>query len=39
LHESAFGTSRRFAALPMFGRYRSKSGHCACIAGISIRSD
>jgi hypothetical protein len=33
VHESGFGTKRRFAVLAMFGRYRSKSGHRGCIAG------
>ena len=33
------GTKRRFAAMPKFGRYRSHSGHWACVADVSIRRD
>jgi hypothetical protein len=34
---AGYGTSRRFAAVPEFGRYWSKSGHRVRTAGGSMR--
>jgi hypothetical protein len=36
--KSPIGTKRRFAAVRMFGRYRSNSRHCACAHRAAISS-
>jgi hypothetical protein len=36
-HETVFGTSRKFAATQLFGRFRERSGHLLSRAGSDLR--